>query len=389
VTARRGHGEGSIYRRTDGRWAGVIDLGWINGKRSRKYVYGKTRADVASRLRIAQSSVASGLPIGPERLTVADCLDAWLDAIEGSVGVGTLDTYGRVVRLYLKPHVGRKRLAKLSPADVSTMLRSMEHSGLAAETRRLTRAVLRRALRRAEQDGLVARNVAAIADGPRVPKKEGRTLTPKQAKMLLATFNRDRLGPAFTLALSCGLRRGEVLGLSWDNIDLEARRVHVVQQLLRVPAERTSDDRSRGRTTLIIAGVKTAGSRRTLHLPQPVCDILRNWRTVQTAERLKLGPAWQDDKRLVFTTPIGTPVDPDNYRHALSRLSKAAGLGHWHPHELRHSAASLMLAMNVPLEVVSETLGHSSIRVTKDVYGHLLTPAREAAADAMSRALWM
>jgi integrase len=125
-----------------------------------------------------------------------------------------------------------------------------------------------------------------------------------------------------------------------------------------------------------------------MHLPAPVVDVIRAHKARQAAERLVVGPDWKDTAGLVFTTPLGTPVHPDNFYHCMDRLSNAAGLGHWSPHELRHSCASLLLAMLVPLEVVSESLGHSSIRVTKDVYGHLMAPARAAAADAMGEALW-
>jgi hypothetical protein len=119
-----------------------------------------------------------------------------------------------------------------------------------------------------------------------------------------------------------------------------------------------------------------------------VVDALRAHRARQAAEKLAIGEAWRHDAGLVFTTPIGTPLDPENFGHTVPRICEQAGLGRWTLHELRHSCASLLLAMGVPLEVVSETLGHSSIRVTKDVYGHLLAPARAAAADAMARALW-
>ena len=181
------------------------------------------------------------------------------------------------------------------------------------------------------------------------------------------------------LALALGLRRGEVLGLAWSDLALDgdAPTLTVRRQLRR----------GRKGTGVALGEVNTAGSRRTLHLPAQVVDVLRAHRRRQAGERLSRGEAWRDENGLVFTTPLGTPVDPDNFKHYVSKLCRDAGLGHWSPHELRHSCASL-LAMGVPLEVVSETLGHSSIRVTKDVYGHMLPAARAAAAEAMGRALW-
>ncbi|MEO6651202.1 MAG: site-specific integrase [Ilumatobacteraceae bacterium] len=142
---------------------------------------------------------------------------------------------------------------------------------------------------------------------------------------------------------------------------------------------------------LVLEDVKTAGSRRTVYLPDNVGGALRAHRARQAAERLLAGPEWEAKPLgvdLVFRTPFGTAMDPANFRHACYAVTEAAGLGQWSPHELRHSAASLLIAMGVPLKVVSETLGHSSIRVTADVYGHLLEPARQEAAEAMNRALW-
>jgi integrase len=138
---------------------------------------------------------------------------------------------------------------------------------------------------------------------------------------------------------------------------------------------------------LVLGETKTSGSRRTLHLPAEVIEVLRRAKARQAAERLRAGAAWQESG-LVVTTEVGTPYDPNNLAKRVSTLTKRAGLSHWAPHELRHSAASLLLAMGVPLKTVSETLGHSSITITADVYAHLLADQRKEAATAMGRALW-
>lgn len=138
---------------------------------------------------------------------------------------------------------------------------------------------------------------------------------------------------------------------------------------------------------LVTADTKTARSRRSVNLPEPMVATLRRHRAGQAAERLALGDAWVDSA-YVFTTTIGTPIDPRNLYRKFQKVCRDAGLGDWHPHELRHSAASLMLAQGVQLQVVSEVLGHSSIRVTADVYGHILAPDRKAAADAIGDVVW-
>jgi integrase len=175
-----------------------------------------------------------------------------------------------------------------------------------------------------------------------------------------------------------GLRRDEVLGLSWDDLDLDAKPPMV--------AVRRQLQRREGRG-LVLTELKTAKSRRTLALPARVAEALRRHRAAQAAERLAAGPYWAG-AGLVFTTPIGTAIDPNNFRRHLARVSSKAGLGAWTTHELRHSAGSLLFAMGVPMKVISETLGHSSERVTSEVYVHVQDEHRKIAADAMTRALW-
>jgi integrase len=204
-------------------------------------------------------------------------------------------------------------------------------------------------------------------------------LTPDQAKIFLGAVKGNRLEAAYVVALALGLRRGELLGLSWADLELDGPMplMRVRRQLLR--------HQGKG---VLLSELKTAGSRRTLHLSEPVVEALRAHRSRQEEERMT-ARVWRNQADLVFTSTIGTPLDPEVFGKSVPRLCKAAGLGHWSIHELRHSCASLLLAMGVPLEVVSDTLGHASIRVTMDVYGHLLAPAKMQAAEAMRRALWL
>jgi integrase len=278
------------------------------------------------------------------------------------------------VRLYLEPALGHVKLKQLTPEHVGDWMRDMGERGLSANTRRLSRAVLRRSLRVAEMQGLVARNVAAIADGPKHDRAEARSLTVEQATVLLAAASKHRLHAAVVVMVGLGLRRGEVLGLSWGDLDLDsaAPTAHIRRQLQRVP----------GRGQELVA-LKTARSRRDVMLPEFVASALRAHRRRQVAERIKAGPAWHSEHDLVFTTPSGSPQDGRNLNRVVSQIATEAGLGHWHPHELRHSAVSLLLAAKVPLEIISEMVGHSSIRVTKDVYGHLEDRQRAVAAAAM------
>jgi integrase len=382
--SRRGRGEGTIHHNLErGRWEGRLTVSTDEqGQPVRRKVTGATRTAVVQRMRELRDAADGGRQPTRRDLTVARFLDEWLaDILPGTVAAKTEVSYRDIVRLYVKPHLGRKHLVTLNARDVARMLRDLEDEGRSANTRRLARSVLRRALRWAEAEGMVARNVAAIASGVRIGTTEGRTLTPVEARQLLASVEGHHLEAAFTVALALGLRRGELLGLAWSDVELDATpaRLTVRRALKRLPAG------------LVVEDTKTRGSRRTVHQPAPVVEALRVHRRRQAEERLAAGPLWV--KRplgvdLVFRTPLGTAVDPDNFRNLTYKVTEAAGLGRWSPHELRHSAASLLLAQGVPLKVVSETLGHASIRITADVYGHLLEPAKAEAADAMERALW-
>ncbi len=380
MTGRRGKGEGSIYQRANGLWVGSVDLGWEAGKRKRKFVTASTRAEVARRLREFQHLVNHGVTPAPELLTVGQYLDLWLaERLPGTVSVRTEAYYAGLVERHLKPSIGSIRLNKLVPSDVSKMMAKMEAKGYAAQTRRSVRAALRRALRIAEQDGLLMRNVAAIAEGPKSDHREGRSFTPDQARTFLEAVKGHRLEVAYVLTLSLGLRRGEVLGISWRDIedaDDGGGVLSVRRQIVRDKSGLHTDE------------LKTKGSRRTLHLTPPLMEMLTRHRAVQFLEAEALGDEWSNEHDLAFTSLTGRPLDVDAFGKSVPRICKQAGLGHWSIHELRHSCASLMLNEKVPLEVVSEQMGHTSIRLTKDVYGHLMPKSRKRAADAMTNMLF-
>lgn len=389
----RANAEGGMFHdKARGRWVGSFTVGYEDGKQVKKYVTARTKADAIKRLQEAQNAAAQGMNPVRRDLTVAKYLERWItDELPGSVSSLTLVNYRDVARLYIVPRIGQKRIHSLTPADVSRMLRELEQGDptatpprkpVAPNTRRAARAVLRRALRKAQAEGLIVRNVAAIADGVNVGSPKGRTLSPEQARQLLNHIKGDRLEAAFVVALSLGLRRGELLGLSWEDLKLDTTppRLTVRRALKRIPG-----------AGLVLEDPKTKTSRRTVHLPAQVVPVLREHRRRQLEERMAAGPEWVDrplGADLVFRTPFGTPTDPDNFRHAAYRLTTGAGVGQWSPHELRHSAASLLLAQGVDMKQISELLGHSSIRVTADIYAHMQDAGKSAAADAMSTALW-
>jgi integrase len=366
----------------------VADLGWVDGKRRRKYVTGATQGEALTKLRNMQRTAGDGV-VTDDRITVGQFLNRWLQVnVPGNVAGSTLDDYLLTVRLHLEPALGRKRLSRLTVADVDTVWAAKRQQGYKPNTIRIMRAVLRRALAQAEREGLVARNVVALSQPPRLSQPEGRSLTVEQARQLLDAAQGDRLEAAYLLLLSYGLRRGELLGLAWADLDRRASTLAVRQSVTRRKSSRRDDGTYPGgiESRVELSELKTRRSRRVLFLTPTIIDALDAHAARQNQERQSAGSLWIDHG-LIFTSVVGTPIDPDNFAKLFVRLAESAGLGHWHPHEARHSAASVMLAQGIPLEVVSEILGHSSIYITKDVYGHLVEGMKRDAAKRMAAAL--
>jgi integrase len=211
---RRGQGEGSIHRRTDGSWCAIVDLGWVSGKRKRKYLYGQTRKEVADKLKAAHHDQADGADIAPERQTLAAFLDTWLEqTVKVRNRVGTYESYTQIVRSHITPAIGRYQLNKLMPEHVQVMLNQLTSAGLAPRTVRNVRAVLRDALNQALKRRRIQYNVATLVEIPRTEKPVIAPLTPEQSRALLNAVRGEPLEALYRVALSLGLRRGEVLGL--------------------------------------------------------------------------------------------------------------------------------------------------------------------------------
>jgi integrase len=373
---RAANGQGSRwYDERRQRYVGQISVRDRTGKLKRRTVFGRTQAERDTRLDALRkaSTVSPTMPASP---SLARFMTYWLEDVLPLEGLKpkTINGYADTVRLYIDPVIGRIPVADLTAADVRRMLMAMMRRGLAPNTQRIARSTLRRALRTAEADGLVTRNVAALVDGVDVPKPVKGTLTTDEARRLLEVAASEGDEALVAMMLGLGLRRGETLGLRWDDVRLDADR-----PTMTVAGQLTPN----GRGQVLWHGAK-ADSERTLHLPTALVDVLRRHRAAQA----ELDMARGTRSAFVFTNDAGNPRDPDRVTRQVKALAAAAGLGHWTPHGMRHSAASILIAAGVPLKVVSEMLGHSSIRVTADIYGHLMEPARAEAAEAMQKAIF-
>jgi integrase len=383
---RRSPGEGSIYEIADGRWRGAITWTEPDGRRHRRTVAGRTSAEAREKLDGVRATLRIGELAPSGRGTVADYLSGWIERDRQRVRPSTWRAREYHVRGYLIPALGRLTLARLSSADVERALAAFLQSGspvpearrrpLSPLTVRHIRATLRRALKGAERDGLVARNAAADATPPYVPHRPVSYLSAADVRLLLDGTRDDPLGPLWALAVTSGLRRGELLGLCWSDVDEKAGTLTVRRSLAEAGAARWA-----------MADPKSARSRRTLPLPTLAREALDRQRLRQDAGREAAGTAWQDRVGLIFTDAVGRPMSPGLVTHSFTRARERLSLPLVSLHDLRHSAATLLLGEGVPLAVISELLGHAGIAITASHYAAIVPELRREAADAMDRAL--
>lgn len=371
---KRGQGEGGLYfSESRQRWVGVLDLGrGPDGTRRRTKMYGKTRAEVRRKLDEAQKAVAAGLTHDDQRTTVAEFAAYWLQhgipaAAQSPNSIASIQW---AVNGHIVPRIGHRRLRELTADDVDKLMRDMATAGYSKHTMVRVHGELARILRFAERRGKVIRNVATLVDVPAGPKKQARSLTVAEAKALLDAAVGDRLEALYVTGLLMGLRPGELLGLPLVAVDLSSGRLRVSQSL------------KREHNKLVIGEPKTLRSRRTLDMPDLVVAALKRHREQQAKDRVAAADMWVETG-LVFTTTVGSAIDPSNLRREFSKLTRKAGIGHWHPHELRHSAASLLSAAGVPIEQISDVLGHEGPRTTAAVYRHLVNPSVTAGKAPM------
>lgn len=372
---RRGTNEGSIYKRADGRWVGVVHLGYEGGRRRRKHIYGKTRQDVARRLATAIKARQDGLPLPSDRDTVESFLGQWLKSVRPSLRPRTWTRYESLIRIHALPEIGRVPLAKLAPPHLQKLYASRLDAGQSPASVRQLHAVLHRALRQALRWGLVARNVGDMVTAPRVERHQIKTLEQDQARALLEAASGDRLEAFYILALATGMRLGELMALQWADIDLEVGSLYVRGTLIRTRGE------------VRIAEPKTSRSRRRIELTALAVGAIRRHRVLQNEERLRLGDAWAN-KDLAFANEVGDFLSETNFRRqSFAPLLKRAGLPHMRFHDLRHTAATLLLARGVHPKIVSEMLGHSTIAVTLDLYSHVTPTMQRETAVVMDSVL--
>ncbi|MFF4405876.1 tyrosine recombinase XerC [Streptomyces sp. NPDC001404] len=370
---RNPNGAGTITKRKDGRYQCAVYVLQPDSTRARKFAYGKTWAECDTKRRELLDKVDQGVPVPTRSAKLAEWLPYWLEHIvKPQRKRTTYAKYETHVRLYLVPQVGKKSLEKLSARDVRTALARIAKATTAA-TAKESHRVLRSAITAACRDELITRNVVQLVEAPTVEPYEGRLWTLDQTLTFIMAARRDPLYAAFMLAVGLGLRRGELVGLRWQDVDLDARTIYVRKQRQRVRGENYEDSTKNRR-------------KRALPLPALCVAPLRWQRLRQQAMRAKAGGAWQASD-LVFTTRTGRPIEGSNVLRSFYRLTDRAGLPRIRVHDARHGAATLLAVGNVHPRVAMKILGHSKISVTMDVYTHVPDELMREAVAHMDRML--
>ncbi len=371
--------KGHIKQRSKGSWSIVIDVGRdpeTGRRRQQWHTVRGTKRDAEQELTRLLHSLETGGYVKPNRVTLGEWLDDWLGGyVEANCSPRTKTSYEMIIRRHVIPELGMIALNQLTPHHLQTFYNRQKRQGrldgkgqLSSRTVRYCHSLLAEALGHAVKMGLIARNVAEATDPPRLERKARPTLAPENVFTFLETAAKTPYHTFFSTLLYTGMRRGEALALRWKNVDLDLALLSVVETAYRQAGE------------YVIKEPKTPYSRRQIALSPSLAALLREHRAEQAAQRLLQGKPLADDD-FVFAHPDGRPFDPSTVTHAFRKTMRKAGLPHIRLHDLRHTHATLLLSAGVHPKIVSERLGHSSIKITLDTYSHVLPGLQEAAAQ--------
>ena len=369
--AKNGNGEGGITRhKNSGLYMARYTVQTPTGPK-RKTLYGKTRREVDEKLTKAKADRDTGFVFDADNLTLGNYLDRWInDSVRDTVRQRTWERYEQIVRVHIKPALGRVRLKNITPTHARALYREKLDTGLAPRTVNYIHTTLSKALKDAVADGLITRNPASSVKAPRPKNKEISPLSSQQAKAFLEAVRGDRFEAAFVMALHCGLREGEILGLKWSDVDLDAGTLQVRRTLSEALAGRLFEPPKNGKG-------------RSVKLTAGAVDALRNHLTRQIEDIESLGDRYRDEG-LVFPSQVGTPMNAKNLTaRSFKPLLKRANLPNIRFHDLRHTFATLMLQNGEHPKVVQEMLGHATIAITMDTYSHVLPNMQRDAVERL------
>lgn len=363
-------GEGTLFQRKDGRWQAsfILETG------RRKYVYGKTSSEALEKLRKAQEEDKKGILATGPRQRVGDYLLQWLESTHRPPMVrhSTYVQYRSAINKHLVPGLGHVFLHQLTAQQIQSFYSKKLQEGLKPGSISVIHGVLHKALETAVKWNLISRNVASLVNAPRRNPQEIYALSSDDAKKLIQAARESNIEALLIIAVTTGMRRGEILGLRWSDIDLDHGLLYIRRTLNRISG-----------FGFIENDPKTKASRRKILLPDIAVAALERHRTKQEALKHKAASQWRE-KNLVFSNTVGNFINPDHLLTRFRRVLVQADLPMMRFHDLRHSAATILLVLGVHPKVVQELLGHSTIAMTMDTYSHLLPSMQKEAMGKMN-----
>ena len=388
---KNGNNEGTIRKRKNGTWEGRYTIGYdSHGKQKQKSIYGKTRAEVAKKLSEMTSAIRNGSYIAPRNLTLSEWLEVWLTSYAYiKVRPSTYASYQAYIERHVSPIIGGLQLQKLTTNQLQVFFNEKRvngridgKGGLSPKTIRNIYNMLHEALQQAVINKIVSVNVSEGVVLPSKDEKEIIVFKPEEQRAIIEAAQKDRLGFAIELDFFTGLRVGELCALKWSDIDLAAKEFRVRRTLQRVQ-KKTSDIKSKGKRTQIVEGAtKTKKGNRVIPLTDTMLQKLLVHKARQLFEKRRLGKGYSDNG-YVFANEFGGAIEPSYLRDVYERILKNANAPHYTFHTIRHTFATRAIENDMPVKVVSEILGHSSVQLTMDLYCHPSISAKRNVLEKM------
>lgn len=388
---KNGNNEGTIRKRKNGTWEGRYTIGYdSHGKQKQKSIYGKTRAEVAKKLSEMTSAIQNGSYIAPRNLTLSEWLEVWLTSYAYiKVRPSTYASYQAYIERHVSPIIGGLQLQKLTTNQLQVFFNEKRvngridgKGGLSPKTIRNIYNMLHEALQQAVINKIVSVNVSEGVVLPSKDEKEIIVFKPEEQRAIIEAAQKDRLGFAIELDFFTGLRVGELCALKWSDIDLAAKEFRVRRTLQRVQ-KKTSDIKAKGKRTQIVEGAtKTKKGNRVIPLTDTMLQKLLVHKARQLFEKRRLGKGYSDNG-YVFANEFGGAIEPSYLRDVYDRILKNANAPHYTFHTIRHTFATRAIENDMPVKVVSEILGHSSVQLTMDLYCHPSISAKRNVLEKM------
>jgi integrase len=364
MAKKRGNNEGTVYKRSDGRWCAQVSL---SGKRITKYA--KTQRECHDFVREITNKIEHGMSFDATQLTLERYMESWLTGKDLSIRQNTARNYRRYAELDILPVIGKMRLQNIQPAHIRQLYLRMQAEGKGSRTIQVVHATLHCALKQSVKDRLIGYNPMDAVERPKVETKEFHIFTESQARTFLEAARGHPYEALFYLALTTGLRKGELLGLMWEDVDWDKGTLRIERQVQQAYS-----------SSAVLVPTKTRSGRRQIKLGKIGLAMLGAHCQRQEAQKTLAGISWKENG-MIFTTSIGTYASQSKVSKEFKQILSENSLPDIRFHDLRHTSISLLLDMGTPVNTVQHRAGHSKASVTTDIYGHVMAHSQDAAAE--------